>query len=409
MELLDTDTLFEAKQKFKEKINLVHLKTQSLSLEKACGKTIATKINCQTSIPPFCRSTMDGYAIRAQDSFGASSSNPLFFDVVDVVDIDEVATVELQTQQAIQVQTGSMIPKYATAVVMKEYCEVYSQHKMIVYHPVSHGENINQKGEDMKQGECLIPQGKILTAADIGILASQGISEVEVFSPLTLSIISTGDELVDLDEPIQGAHIHDMNSYALQACALENDFEVVERKLICDDEQKLYTTCQQAMEVSDIVILSGGSSKGKKDFTRQVFEKLNGEILTHGIAIKPGKPTIIGFNHDYKTLLIGLPGNPLAALLMFQLIVVDGLKEIKGTPSRLKVFAQIQENVSNNQGRETCLFVKLEKYEQGYFATPIYTKSANISCFLKADGITRIAATQEGLKKGSWIEVEVLS
>lgn len=406
MELLKTDTLLQAKEKLKQKTKDWHFKTKILSLNQANGKTIAQDIVCSRNVPPFARSTMDGYAIIAQDSYGASASNPIFFEVIDHVNIDEVATKEIHEHEAIQVQTGSMLPLNATAVVMKEYIESYAKDKIVVMKAVSVGENIIQKGEDMKQGEILVPKGKKLTFSDLGILASQGIQEVEVFQPLTMTIISTGDELVDLDEPLVGAHIYDVNSYALQALACENDFCVINRTLIADDQQLLLEACQQAIKESDCLVMSGGSSKGKKDYTRQIFEELGGEVFTHGIAIKPGKPTILGIKDH--TLLIGLPGNPLAALLIFKLILVDWFEQCKKMARKPLLNAKIQENVSNNQGRSTCCFVRLVQHDHELWAYPLYTKSANISILSKADGFTIIPSTQEGVKQGSWIEVEML-
>lgn len=409
MELFDTDSLQIAREKLWEQSKNKIKKTKMVSLIEATNCILAADFYAPDDIPAFARSTMDGYAICAKDSFGASSNNPLFFEVIDHVAIDQKTNKIIGANQAVQVQTGSCIPQGANAVVMVEMTEEFSNDKLMVYQAVSVGENINQKGEDMQKGQCLLEKGTKLDGTSIGILASFGIEQVEVYEPLTMTIISTGDELVDLQEVCSGSQIRDINSYSIMSCALKHGFQIIHRCLIKDEKAELKKEVENACEISDIVILSGGSSKGEKDFSKKVMMEVTQNVLTHGIAIKPGKPTIIAYDKQNQSLVVGLPGHPLAALLMFQLIVLDWYQRFFQQKKRLPRYAQIQQNVSSNQGRETCLLVQLHAEETGFSAIPIHTKSGNISSRMKADGFTLIPRDKEGLKKGEWIVVEELA
>lgn len=408
MKLLKTDTLKEAQDKLQKATENMSLKTMKVKTEDALAFICAKDILALENVPSFRRSTVDGYAIKASNTYGASESNPLFFDIVASVAIHEETSIAIEDMQAIQVQTGSMVPSNADAIVMIEYCEEYTKGHLACYKAVSVNENITQIGEDVQKNTCLVAHGKKIDAYDIGLLVSQGIQEIEVYQPITISIISTGDELIDFHEVKTGAYIRDMNSYTIANQAKRYGMQVVQQKLVKDNQQEIEDALLHASMSSDIVILSGGSSKGNKDFTEIVFENMTHNILTHGISIKPGKPTVIAYDETHQSLCIGLPGHPLAAILMFDLIVYDWYLYKTHSSRPLPYFATMQENVSSNQGRETCLLVQLVENNQGYLAYPLYTKSSNISTLTKADGYVLIPRQKEGLKKGECVRIEVL-
>ena len=408
MKLLQTDTLSEAVKKLKEATRDMKLKTMMVKTEDALSYLSAKDVFALEDVPAFVRSTVDGYALRASDTYGASESNPLFFDVVGRLAIDECRSIELSDMQAVWVQTGSSLPEDADAVVMLEYCEEYSLGHLACYRSVSVGENITQIGEDVGRDDCLICKGKLIDAYDIGLLVSQGISEIEVFQPITISVISTGNELIDFHEVRQGAFIRDMNQHTIASLARQYGMRVVIQRLVKDCQSDIENAVIEAAEVSDIVVLSGGSSKGSQDYTQEVFEKLTHQVLTHGISIKPGKPTVIAYDSKRQSILVGLPGHPLAAILMFDLIVYDWYLAQTGAKRRLPYFAEMQENVSSNQGRETCLLVRIEERDGDYLAVPLYTKSSNISALKGAYGYVLIPRQKEGLKKGERVRIEVL-
>ena len=220
-----------------------------------------------------------------------------------------------------------MIPDNATAVLMTEYRETYGNHKLLCYKPVSDGDHIIQVGEDIRKTECILRKGQKICARHIGTLAALGISEISVYTMPDIAIISTGDELVDLTQKRLASQIYDVNSYALAASAKEYGLHVTQRLCIKDDKELLYQAVAQASAVNDIVILSDGSSKDSKDFTEEILADLTGNVFTHGIAVKPGKPTILAFDKTRQTIMAGLPGYPLAAVLMFRLIIGNWLYE----------------------------------------------------------------------------------
>lgn len=406
MELLRTASLQEAREGLRRETENFSAETQSVSLEEAFGRICGEDIIAKMPVPAFCRSTVDGYAVMAEDTYGAGEASPIFLKVTGQVSIEAHTDTVLKSGEAVKVQTGSMLPENATAVLMFEYTQNYAPGKLAGYRAVSEGENVILAGEDIKQGDCVISEGTRLGAHELGILAALGYTEVLVFKPLTVTVISTGDELQNVGEPLSGAQIWDINSHVLAAKAREHGMKVLRRLKISDNEPAIFKAVQEAVKDSDIVLLSGGSSKGNKDYTKAVLERVAGRILTHGIAVKPGKPTILAYDRVNKTVLAGLPGHPLAAALMFQLIILDWYEAGTGIKRPLPYPAVLKENVSSNQGRETCLLVKLSAGEEGYEAVPVYAKSGNISCLSEADGYTLIPRCREGLKAGEKIWVE---
>jgi len=407
IELLHTDTLEQAGQKLKEETANLEFKTHKVACEAALGFICAKDVIAEENVPPFRRSTVDGYAVIAADSYGSGDSNPAFYQVTGHVNIEEPAMMTVKTGEAVQVQTGSMVPDGATAVLMVEYTEQYADGKIIGYKAVSDGENVIQPGEDIAVGECLIQRGRKINAGDIGIMAALGICDIEVYVPPAVTILSTGDELADIDEPLTASKIRDINSYALAAEARRMGMNVLRRLRVGDREPDIFEAVSRAAEDSDIILISGGSSKGNKDYTKRVLENFTGNVFTHGIAIKPGKPTILAYDRKFHTVIAGLPGHPMAAMLMFRMVIVRWYWEKSGRRTRPPYRARISENVSSNQGRETCLPVKLIRDSEGFTAKPIHAKSGSIAALAGADGYVRIPRNQEGLNRGEpvWVEV----
>ncbi|MDO5416130.1 MAG: molybdopterin molybdotransferase MoeA [Lachnospiraceae bacterium] len=433
MKLLHTDTLQEAREKLERHTQSFPVQVKWVKSREARNRVCACDVYAGENVPSFRRSTVDGFAVLAEDSFGAGESNPVFLEVAERIPIEKKARIPLESGQAAQVQTGSMIPEGAAAVVMAEYCEAYAADKILVNKSVSAGENIAQIGEDIRKGERLIRRGQKITSREIGMLASLGIKKVLVAEPFTVTIISTGDELTDPEEggmeedgttkeqteengSMPESRIRDINSWSLAALAEENGFLVRECIRTGDVESDICQAVLRGSEQSDIVVLSGGSSKGEKDYSLSALEQAAGTILTHGISIKPGKPTILACDQKRQTILAGLPGHPLAAWLMFRLLLCDWQEKKLGLPKKRLLPAVMQENVSSNQGRETCLLVRLqevreEEEEMGagvlYGACPVYTKSGSISSLSRADGFLLIPRNREGLKKGERVYVEL--
>lgn len=406
MELFKTDSLWEAREKLSRNTKHVPMKTQEVPLDQALSRFCGEDVIASKPVPAFRRSTVDGYAVLAEDTYGAGESSPVFFRIAGKVRIEEQVLRPQNPGEAVQVQTGSMIPANATGVLMLEYAEEYAPGKLAGYRAVSVGENIVEAGEDVKAGTCVIPRGRRISAHQVGILAAMGRKSVKVFVPPAVTVISTGDELVDVGEELSGSQIWDINSYTLADSVRQQGMKVIRRLRILDDEQAILHAVREATVDSDIVLISGGSSKGDKDYTTGILEKVSHNVFTHGIAIKPGKPTVLAWDEERRTLLAGLPGHPMAAMMMLQLLILDWYYQRMGARTPLPWPAVMGENVSSNQGRETCLLVELVMGDEGYQAMPVYAKSGSISGLSRADGYILIKRSREGLKQGERVWVE---
>ena len=303
IELLYTDTLTQAREKLKDETKNFELKVHRVACEEALGRICAKDVIAEENVPSFRRSTVDGYAILAGDSYGAGDSNPSFYQVTGCVNIEEQASMTVSTGEAVQVQTGSMIPDGATAVLMAEYTEQYADGKIIGYKAVSEDENIIQIGEDMAAGDCLIQRGREINARDIGMMAALGICDIEAYAPPAVTIISTGDELADIHEPLTGSKIRDINSYALAAEVRRAGMIVRRRFRVRDDEKEIFQAVSQSIKDSDIVLLSGGSSKGNKDYTKKVL------VAPKGVAHSNSDATIRSTYTQIGTIPAAAAGN----------------------------------------------------------------------------------------------------
>lgn len=407
MRLLKVDTLKEAREKLLQAASSKVPQAEVLPFEECLGKVLAEDLTSCDSIPGFRKSTVDGYAVIAQNTQGVTESIPVFLDVVEEVAIGTAPKKTLQPGQAIYVPTGGMLPEGADAMVMVEYCEKFDETSIAVYNAVSPGRNVISEGEDIKSGDVFLKKGKKLRAQEIGVLSSAGVTEAKVYKPWKITVISTGDELVDAVDIPQKGQTRDINTYSISAISSENGFEIVDRKVLKDDKELLTETIRNAMKESDVVVCSGGSSQGEKDHTADVMDQLSNEgVFTHGIALKPGKPTILGYDEASETVLVGLPGHPAAAMMVFELFVIWLYRQLTGQKEPSATLARISENVAAAGGKTTCLFVELSQDEDGmYIAEPVLGKSGLMTTLTRSDGYTLIDVDDEGLKEGQLIRV----
>lgn len=407
MRLLKVDTLQEAREKLlKAAANKVPA-VETVDFEETLGRVLAEDLESRDSIPGFRKSTVDGYAVIAKDTQGVTESIPAFLDVIEEVAIGTQPKKTVQPGQAIYVPTGGMLPEGADAMVMIEYCEKFDDTSIAVYNAVSPGRGVITEGEDIMTGTQFLQKGKVIRAQEVGVMASAGVTEAKVYKPWKITIISTGDELVDAKEQPAKGQTRDINTYSVSSISRNHGFEIIDRKVLKDDEALLTETISKAMAESDIVVCSGGSSQGEKDHTADVMDKLSNEgVFTHGIALKPGKPTILGYDEATETILVGLPGHPAAAMLVFELMVIWLYRQLTGQKEPLKTLARISENVAGGAGRTTCLVLQLTEGEDGiYTAEPVLGKSGLMTTLTKADGYTMIHGDKEGLKEGELIQV----
>lgn len=408
MKLFVVDTLEEARAKMIKEIDGSERKKECIKIEHALNRVLAEDIFSPVPVPDFPRSTVDGYAVIANDTQGATESLPTFLEVVEEVLMGKEAKSFLKSGQCAYVPTGGMIPEGADAMVMVEFCESFDESNIAVYNAVSPGRNVVGIGEDVRKDIKLLSQGTSLRAQEIGALASAGIGEVNVYQPMTLTIISTGDELVDVNTALKKGQIHDVNTYGLEAQAFSHGFLVNQVFVLKDEEKLLKETVLKSMNDSDMVVVSGGSSQGKKDVTAKVIDELaTPGVFTHGLALKPGKPTICGYDSQTNTILIGLPGHPVAAMMVFELVCVWIMEKLTGKKQKPQVLATMETNVVSAPGKTTCQLVELNENENGYLAQPIFGKSGLITTLTKADGYVLIDRNKEGLKPGETVKVQL--
>ena len=409
MRFLQVDTISGARERLLQEVGDNFLKMETVKLSEAYGKCLAEDIYAEENIPDFRRATVDGYAVKASDTQGAGESVPVFLSVVEEISIGKPALREIKNGECAYVPTGGMIPDGADAMVMVEYTELFDKRDAAVYSSVSAGNGVVQIGEDAKKGELLLSRGTVLHSAQTGVLASLGKHTVKVYAPWHITIISTGDELAEVGEEKGRCQVYDINTHALYALAKEQGMTVDKAFSVKDEDEKIEQALKDALLCSDIVVISGGSSQGKKDMTADIIDKIaEPGVWTHGLALKPGKPTIVGMDKPSGTLLIGLPGHPVAAIMVFQLLLVWLQKNLRGEKEAPGVPAVLSSNIPGAAGRAVCQTVKLEKEENGYRAIPVFGKSGLMHTLTQADGYVLVEADKEGICKGETVYVQLL-
>ena len=412
MQLLQVDDLSTAREKVKAVFEKSLLKTQVKKVEESLGCVVAEDVVCQIMIPQFRRSTVDGYAVIASNTQGASESIPVFLDMIEDVEIGEVPKKIVNHGQCSYVPTGGMLPEGANAMVMVEYSDEFTANQMALYKGVAEGDNVVQIGEDLEAGDIVLHKGTVIRGQEMGALCAASIQEVVVYKPLNVSIISTGNELVGIDQPLVMGKVKDINTSAISGLATDLGMVVVESILVKDEEEEIRSALKSGKEIADLIIISGGSSKGKKDMTERLIDEVSKEgVFTHGLALKPGKPTIIGWDGESKSLFLGLPGHPVAAMMVFRLLLEWLQEEVCGVKKSYSTQARMETNLAGAPGRETCILVEIyeEQDVKGrgchYIAKPILGKSGLISTLTRAYGYVLIEKNTEGLKTGELVNV----
>lgn len=433
MKLLNVDTIDQVKEKLHSYFAEYHPSEEVVSIRHAVGRYISQEIVTDMDMPNFRRSVVDGYAVVAKDTFGVNDSVPVFLDVIGAVEMGQSCNITLKSGQAIYVPTGGMLPEGADAMVMIEYVEKLDDKTIAVNKAATPNGGIMNKGDDFKSKTSLFKKGHRITKKDIGMLAAIGCPEIEVYKKPTISIISTGDEIIDIHETPQIGQIRDINSYTIAAFAEDIGVQIGTITKVKDERECLVNALTQVLENSDLVLLSGGSSAGNKDMTAEIIDEMgNPGVITHGIAMKPGKPTIIGViqsedngkkqtngNGTFAKLAVGLPGHPMAAIIAYHAVVDYFIKKyyFHNEEHPFAVTARISENIHAGEGRETFQLVTLKQdleaeysmSRTGWIATPIHAKSGSISQLMYADGYVRMTALSEGLHKDSLVEVILIN
>jgi molybdopterin molybdotransferase len=369
-------------------------------------RVLAEDVVSPSDLPDFARSTMDGFAVRAADTYGASEGLPAYLTLVGEVAMGQVPTCTVGPSQLARIATGGMMPGGADAVIMVELTQEVDPTTVEVLRPVAPGENVLRVGEDIARGAAVLPRGHALRPQDLGGLAALGVTELEVARRLRVVVISSGDEVVPPERQPAPGQVRDVNTSTLCALVRRAGHEPISFGIVPDDYAALETAARRAIEQADVVILSAGSSVSARDMTADVIGSL-GEpgVLVHGVSLRPGKPTILAVAQDKP--VFGLPGNPVSCMVTFDLFVGPALARLCGAsqPPRRTVPARLTHNVPSAAGREDYVQVRLEPHEDGLSAVPVFGKSNLIYTLVRADGMVRVALDAGGLLEGDVVPV----
>ncbi|PIE81178.1 MAG: molybdopterin molybdenumtransferase MoeA [Chloroflexi bacterium] len=393
------------------------LSSEIIATKDSRGRVTATAVYAPHALPAFRRSTMDGFAVKAANTYGASESLPAFLAVVGEVPMGRAAEVEIGVGEAAVVHTGGMIPETADAVVPVEHTQRVSEQSVAFAQPyeievlqaVAVGQNVLQVGEDVALDAEVLPAGHLLRPQDLGGLLALGITEVTVSRRPRVAILATGDEVVSPSEMAGPGQIRDINSYTVAGLTQQAGGIPVGAGIIPDDYEALQTAAARALAENDMLVMSAGSSVSVRDMTVEVVDGL-GEpgVLLHGVATRPGKPTIVGVVASKP--VIGLPGNPVSAMVQYDMLGVPAIYRLQGLhtpPRRGLVWAKLTQNVASESGREDYVPARLVDSPEGLLATPVFGKSNLIYTLVHADGLLKVPLNKAGLLAGEPVEVRL--
>jgi len=394
----------EALKVFYRSINLTKLSIETLPLKDALGRVLASDVAAPIDIPQFNLSAVDGYAVLANDTFGASPANPVIFKVKELRDGVDLS---LKRGEAAYVSTGSPIPNGSDAVVMLEYAKKIGEGVIEVYKPVSPGEDVSWKGEDVKKGEIVLKEGMRLKPQDLGMLASMGFTSVNVYRRPIVGIISTGSELVPPGSERTFGRVIDVNSIILSAMTMDYGGEPLPMGIVEDDLEKLRSMIRIGLVKSDILVLTGGTSVGKADLTKEAIDSLGTPgMVVHGVAMRPGRPTALA-SIEGKPVM-NLSGYPVAAMIGFYVFGKDLISSMLRTVDEPEphVFAKVTRRIPSPPGIRSYVRVNVSRRGLDLIAEPVRsTGSGIISSMVRANGLLVIPEDVEGVDEGEMVEV----
>ena len=390
-----------------------HLGTEDISIGNALHRVVCEPVRAIEDTPGFDRSTMDGFAVRASDTFGSSESSPSLCRVIGEVLMGEVPSLAIKRGEAVRIWTGGALPANADAVVMVEHTEEVDTETIEILKAVAPFDNVVRRGEDFKSEETLIRAGHRLRPQDLGLLAAMGRSSVNVFAEPIAAVISSGDEIVPIEQDPPPGCMRDVNRYTLQASIIEAHAKPVWIGIAPDRLDSLSQLIAEGLESADMVLISGGSSMGSRDYVIEAIEAYeDSRILLHGVSVSPGKPLILA--RVGTKPVIGLPGHPASAMVCFEQFVVPLIRRLGGedvqTPFlRPTIRANLSRNLPSKEGRMDFVRVRLQMNSHAIMAQPVLGKSGMISGMVRAHGFIRIEEDCEGLYKGDLVTVNLFS
>ncbi len=404
----------EALQRLLSSIPDTGITAERLQIEECYNRIIAIDVVAPEDLPAFSRSTVDGYALNARDTFGAKDTSPAYIVVRHEIMMGTSADFEIKTGEAAKIPTGGMLPKGADAVLMLEHAQAVSDDMIEAMRSVAPGENVIQKGEDIQKETTVLTRGHRLRSQDIGSLAGIGITGIEVFKKPAVSIISTGDEIVPASSPLKSGQVRDINSFTLAGLISDNGGVPVKKGIFKDDYGTIKKAIEDSIKDSDMVLISGGTSAGTKDMTADIINDIarsqgGAGVVFHGLSLKPGKPMIGGVVNNKP--ILGLPGHPAAVVVCFNLFIKPVIERLGGFNSNKNfiktVTAKMAKNIASAAGREDHIRVYVEGKDGEFFAVPVLGKSGLITTLVKADGIVVIPQNKLGLDAGEEVTVRL--
>ena len=398
MKLFSVMSVEELNKELEQKLSDFN-KIIEIDLPLSMGYSLAEDIFAVEDTPQFFKSTVDGYALSYLDTLSASESMPSVFTLSGQIAIGEDVDYELDVHSCVYIHTGAMLPRGANAVIMIEQTEKFSvTNEILCFKSLAFNENVTIPGSDIKKETLLFEKLQVVDERVMAVLAAQGINRVKVLKPLEAIIISSGNELVKYDEQISRGEIRDINSFLIRGLLEKFNIKVKASYLLSDNRSTYVETLRKHR--ADLYITSGGSSQGNEDYTFDVFNDLTDNIICHGLAIKPGKPTIVAASEN--SIYLGLPGNPVSAYLVLQRTLISILRQ-NYKKSSTKIYCNISQNIKSAPGKESIILVKLsDNYK---LAHPIFYRSSNVLALSQADGYVIIKSGLEGLNENDKVEV----
>ena len=385
--------------------------SEVVQTREALGRILTEPVSAPHPLPAFPRSTVDGYAVQAQDTFGASGSLPAYLKLVGEILMGRSPTVDVRRGETALVHTGGTIPEGADAVVMLEDTQLIDDDEIEVYRAAGVGQNVLVEGEDVQRGDVVLEPGTVLRPQEIGGLMALGVTSVSVASLPRVGILSSGDEVVSPEITPGPAQVRDINSYSLGALIEQLGGKPILRGIIPDQREALLQAVKKAHQEDDLILITAGSSVSARDITGEIIQSLGDPgVLVHGISIKPGKPTILAVADSVP--LIGLPGNPVSALVAGVLVLAPLIRHFLGIRRALpipQVPATLSVNIVSQAGREDFLPVRLVESDDGYIAEPVFGRSNLIFTLVRADGLVHIPSAATGLSEGAEVKVTLFS
>ncbi|MFX1518508.1 MAG: gephyrin-like molybdotransferase Glp [Promethearchaeota archaeon] len=385
------------------------LESELIHVKDCLNRVLADDIVARYDVPMFDRSAMDGYAIRSEDSFGASVTNPVYLKITGRVEIGIIPDMEVYAGEAVQIMTGAALPRGVDAVIKVEDTRELGNNIEVIK-PYPPRKNVSTRGEDVRDGDVILRRGHLLHPHDIGIIIASGYDQIKVIRKPKVSIISTGSELIDPGERLEPGKIFDVNNATLSNLVCQYHASPHFTKRVKDDRNELIQTLEKAIEQTDAIVFSGGSSVGEHDIIDEIILQ-NGKLFVQGVAMRPGAPTLIGMID--KKPVFGLPGSPVAAMISFDVFVRPTLQTLLGMipyDPKPTIKAKLRRSIPSEVGRRDFARVKITKESGGLYAELVRVRGSGIiSTLVKADGIVEVPEEREGLSKGETVNVKLFS